>query len=120
MATLFQKTKAPVDTVNSNELSLINAGTQLEGLLETKGSVQINGKFKGVVNATTEVRVGRSGEIIGELHTKNARIAGKIEGNVFIGGKLILEKTSFLIGDLTVGKLVVEEGAIFNGSAKMK
>ena len=99
-----------------NELNIINGGTYLEGTIETKGSVQINGRVKGMVKAADEVRVGRSGEIVGEVYAKSARIAGKIEGDVYIEQKLTLEETSSLNGNLTAGKLIIDEGAFFMGS----
>ncbi len=102
-----------------NELNIINTGTYLEGTIETKGSLQINGKVKGMVKAADEVRVGRSGEIIGEVYAKSARIAGKIEGDVYIEQKLTLEETSYLNGNLTASKLIIDEGAYFNGKSDM-
>ena len=115
----FQKIKSIPEGTGQNELNIINAGTYLEGSVETKGSLQINGKVKGMVKAADEVRVGRSGEIIGQIYAKNARIAGKIQGDVFIDQKLTLEETSTLSGNLTAGKLIIDEGAFFNGKSEM-
>jgi len=72
-----------------------------------------------MVKAADEVRVGRSGEIVGEVYAKAARIAGKIEGDVYIEQKLTLEETSSLNGNLTAGKLIIDEGAFFNGKSDM-
>ena len=72
----FQKlTKSNAES-GLNELNILNAGTYLEGTLETKGSVQVNGKLKGVIKAGDEVRIGRTVEVIGEIYAKNARVAG--------------------------------------------
>ncbi len=115
----FLKVKDHTDSSAHNELTIINTGSYLEGLVDSNGSIQINGKLKGTVKAAEEIRVGQSGEITGEIHAKNARVAGKIKGKVFVEQKLILEGTSVVIGDLTVGKLVADEGAIFNGHSNM-
>lgn len=114
MALKVRSSEIPV-----NQMNMITAGTSMEGTLETNGSLQINGKVKGTIRAVDEVRVGRSGEIIGEIYAKNARIAGKVEGNVFIEQKLTLEETSSLVGNLTAGKLIIDEGAFFNGKSAM-
>ncbi len=113
----FQKSK-PTE-VPSNQLNMITAGTYLEGTIDTKGSIQIHGKVKGIVKAGDEVRVGSSGEIIGEVYAKTARIGGKVEGNINVEQKLILESTSSLVGNLSTGKLIIDEGAHFNGTAEM-
>jgi cytoskeletal protein CcmA (bactofilin family) len=115
----FQKLTKSNTESGLNELNILNAGTYLEGTLETKGSVQINGKLKGVIKAGDEVRIGRTGEIIGEIYAKNARVAGKVEGNMFIEERLTLEESSSLNGNLTAGKLIIDEGAFFNGHADM-
>ena len=113
----FQKMKS--NETPQNQLNFITSGTFLEGTIETKGSLRIDGKVKGVIRAADDVSVGRNGEIIGELHAKTAKIAGKVEGNVFIDQKLTLQETSSLSGNLSAGKLVIDEGAFFNGNSDM-
>ena len=78
----FQKMKG--NETPQNQLNFITAGTYLEGTIETKGSLRIDGKVKGIIRAADDVSVGRNGEIVGELYAKTAKIAGKVEGNVYI------------------------------------
>ena len=61
------------DAHDSNELNFIGAGTYVEGNIETKGSLRIDGKVKGIVKSGDTLTVGSSGEIIGEVHVKNPR-----------------------------------------------
>ncbi|HQU74845.1 MAG TPA: polymer-forming cytoskeletal protein [Calditrichia bacterium] len=112
--------KKPAEApVSANQLNYITAGTYFEGTIDTKGSIRIDGKVKGTIKASDEVRVGRSGEIIGEIIAKNARVAGKIQGNVTIEQKLTLESDSSLTGNLSAGRLIIDEGAFFNGNSEM-
>lgn len=104
---------------DSNELNFIGAGTYLEGNIETKGSLRIDGKVKGTVKSGDTLTVGSSGEIIGEVYVKNAIVGGKIEGNVNIEQKLVLESTSSLSGNLRTSKLIIDEGAFFSGKSQM-
>ena len=113
----FQKMKG--NETPQNQLNFITAGTYLEGTIETKGSLRIDGKVKGIIRAADDVSVGRNGEIVGELYAKTAKIAGKVEGNVYIEQKLTLQETSTLNGNLSAGKLVIDEGAFFNGKSDM-
>ena len=113
----FQKMKS--NETPQNQLNFITAGTFLEGTIETKGSIRIDGKVKGIIRAADDVSVGRNGEIIGEVYAKTAKIAGRIEGNVFIDQKLTLQESSSLNGNLSAGKLVIDEGAFFNGKSEM-
>ena len=103
----------------SHELNFIGGGTFLEGSIETRGSLRIDGKVKGIVKSGDTLTVGTDGEIIGEVHVKNAIIGGRIEGDVFVEEKLILEATSYLNGNVKTSKLIIDEGAFFSGKSQM-
>lgn len=111
--------KMKPNEISANELNFIGAGTALEGTIETKGSLRIDGKVKGVVRSSDRVTIGSSGEVVGDVFAKSAVIGGKVEGNVHIEQKLILESTSSLNGNLSTGKLIIDEGAFFNGKSAM-
>jgi len=103
----------------SDQLNLIGSGTYLEGRIETKGSIRIDGKVKGTVKSSERVTIGSTGQVTGELYAKNAIVGGKIEGDVVVEQKLTLESTSSLNGNVTTGKLIIDEGAFFNGNSQM-
>ncbi len=98
----------------SDQLNLIGSGTYLEGRIETKGSIRIDGKVKGTVKSCERVSIGSTGQV-----AKNAIVGGKIDGDVVVEQKLTLESTSSLNGNVTTGKLIIDEGAFFNGNSQM-
>jgi cytoskeletal protein CcmA (bactofilin family) len=63
--------------------------------------------------------VGETGEIEGEIQANNAIIGGKIKGKLFIKQKLVLEARSSMIGELKASKLIIDEGAVFQGTSDM-
>ena len=103
----------------SNELNFIGTGTSLEGTIETNGSLRIDGRVKGTVKSSDTVTIGSGGEVNGEIYARNAIVGGKIEGNIIVEEKLVLESTSVLTGNLRAGKLIIDEGAVFNGKSEM-
>ena len=103
----------------SNELNFIGAGTSLEGTIETNGSLRIDGRVQGTVKSSDTVTIGSGGEVKGDIFARNAIVGGKIEGNISVEEKLVLESTSVLTGNLRAGKLIIDEGAIFNGNSEM-
>ncbi len=103
----------------SNELNFIGSGTFLEGLIETSGSLRVDGRVKGTIKSNDAVTIGSAGEVIGDVYARSAIIGGKVEGNVIVQEKLILESTSILNGNLRAGKLIIDEGALFNGKSEM-
>ena len=103
----------------SGELNFLGEGTYIEGKLEAKGSIRIDGRVKGAVKTADTLTVGNNGVVEGKIEARNAVVGGKIEGEIFISEKLILESKSTLIGNLRTKKLVIDEGAVFQGKSDM-
>ncbi|HFE62852.1 MAG TPA: polymer-forming cytoskeletal protein [Caldithrix sp.] len=103
----------------SNELNFLGEGTYVEGLVETKGSLRIDGKVKGTVKAEDILTVGSNGVIEGEVNARSVILGGRIEGNIKVEDKLVLETKSTLIGNLKTKNLVIDEGAVFQGKSDM-
>ncbi|MEK7672012.1 MAG: polymer-forming cytoskeletal protein [Bacteroidota bacterium] len=108
------------DKQQSSELTLIASNTTFEGKIKTEGSIRIDGKFVGDINAKTSAAVGLTGSIDGTLSARNITVAGKISGTVTATEKLVLEAKSVMHGDIRAAKLVVDEGAMFDGKCDMK
>jgi cytoskeletal protein CcmA (bactofilin family) len=102
-----------------DELSLIGGGTVVKGSLLTEGSVRIDGTMIGEVTAKADAAIGPSGTLDGKLSAKNVSLAGRVKGTVAASEKLILESKSILQGDIFAARLVVDEGAVFDGQCKM-
>jgi cytoskeletal protein CcmA (bactofilin family) len=104
---------------SSTELNFLGGGTVVEGTIKTDNSVRVDGKLKGKLICKNTLTVGLNGEIDGEVQAKNAIVGGKIKGKVSIVEKLVLESKSVLIGELKASKLIIDEGAVFDGTADM-
>ncbi len=103
----------------SNEINLIGTGTIIEGKLRSRGNIRIDGKVAGELFASESVSVGSSGEIEGSVSAKNISIGGKVKGSITIQEKLVLENKAIVTGDIRAAKLVIDEGAIFDGNCTM-
>lgn len=100
-------------------LSLISNETTIEGKLATDGSLRIDGRVVGDVNAKAHVSVGLTGTVEGSITARNVAISGRMKGWIAAAEKLILEGKSVVRGDLKATKLVVDEGAVFDGHCVM-
>jgi cytoskeletal protein CcmA (bactofilin family) len=103
----------------NGELSLIGTGTVVQGKVMTEGSIRIDGTMVGDVVAKANAAIGSSGILEGNLSAKNISLAGRVKGTVTASEKLILESRSVLRGDIRASKLVVDEGAMFDGQCSM-
>lgn len=103
----------------SNSSNTIGKGTVLEGNIETYGNIRIEGKVIGNVKSKSKIALGNSSTIQGNITAQNADIEGEVKGRIEISELLVLKSTTVIHGDIITGKLVVEPGAVFNGSCKM-
>lgn len=101
------------------EVNLIGKGTKVVGEITSESSIRIDGKLKGKLVCKSTLTIGQGGEIEGDVEVNNANISGKLKGSLIVKQKLVLESTSTLIGDLQAAKLIVDEGAVFDGTSQM-
>jgi cytoskeletal protein CcmA (bactofilin family) len=107
------------DLRQTNELNFIGSGTYVDGSIEAKGSLRIDGRVKGAVKAADTLTIGAKGEVAGEIHARMAVVGGRVEGDIRVQEKLVLEANSVVVGNLKAKKLVIDDGAIFQGKSDM-
>ena len=97
----------------------INEGTHLKGDIVSTGFFRIDGKVEGSISNPSKIVLGKTGVIIGKMTCENADIE-RFEGNLDVSGTLTLKASAHIEGEVIVGKLAVEPGAVFNASCLMK
>src|SRR5450759_1361610 len=111
---------APMADKNAvKELNIIGSGTTIEGKLRTQGNIRVDGKMVGELHAAENVAVGLTGEIEGNINGSNVTIGGKIRGNIIAVDKLVFEGKAVVRGDIRAARLVIDEGAVFDGKISM-
>ncbi len=102
------------------ELStILGRGSVVQGNIKVEHSLRIDGKVKGDVTSSDSLIVGSEGEITGNLSVKNLVLGGKIYGSVVAPGRVVLESKAEFYGDIKTAKLVIDEGAVFDGKCTM-
>ena len=100
--------------------TFIGKGSSFEGTLKVEESLRVDGKIKGNVTTSDSLIVGKEGIIEGEIVAKNAVIGGHIKANLSATGKVVLESRATFIGELKTSRLVIDDGAIFDGRCSMQ
>ena len=104
---------------SSAEMNIIGRGTTIDGTVKTESNIRVDGKIKGKLLCKHTLTVGEAGVIEGEIEALNGIVSGKLKGRVSIMEKLVLHSKSSLVGDLKAKKLIIDEGAIFDGNSDM-
>jgi len=104
----------------SGELNtILGKGTKFEGKISVQHSLRVDGRFEGDIDTTDTLVIGKEGEVIGNTKVKDLVIGGKLNGTVVAQGKIVLESKSEFRGEMKTNKLVIDEGAIFEGKCSM-
>jgi len=98
--------------------TIVGTGTELEGNVHTSESLRIDGKVRGEISAES-VYVGENGVVLGDISANNVTIAGKVKGNVAAASTLELLVSGQVLGDLRTNKLIIADGATFEGNCQM-
>lgn len=109
-------TQAAPSTFISNR---INHGTVLEGTITSDGDIRVEGVIRGTMRTTAKVAVGPTGLIEGDVHCKSADIEGRITGDIEVAEVLTLKSTAIVEGNIYTAKIVIENGAHFDGICNM-
>ncbi|GIV60822.1 polymer-forming cytoskeletal protein [Rhodocaloribacter litoris] len=107
------------NTPSPAQINMIGEGTVFEGTLRASGDVRVSGRIVGKLIVEGKALVAPEGTVEGELTATNADVAGRVEGQVQVRERLVLRGSAHIEGDVTAARLVVEEGATFDGTCKM-
>jgi cytoskeletal protein CcmA (bactofilin family) len=107
------------DSFSEGEVSILSADVILEGKLKSDGSLRIDGKVNGDIEVKGSLTIGETAEINGNIKGANINLSGKVEGTVTADEKVVLEGSSKLTGDIFAKRLVISEGAVFDGKSSM-
>jgi len=91
--------------------ALLGRGATYEGDLSFEGRVRVDGVFRGQIYTDDVLEIGESGVIEGEVDAEELLVAGRIDGKVRVRGRLIVESTGCIHGELDAAKMVTREGA---------
>jgi len=99
--------------------TFIGNPTEIHGRIVSKGSLRIDGKIVGNIESPTDsssnIAIGRTGVIHGDIFAQSVLVAGQVEGNIYAKDKVTLHQGSEVRGDVTYGQINIEHGAKING-----
>ena len=97
-----------------NGATVIAQGTCIIGGISTKGTVNIDGKFEGVILEADVIAIGLTGEVIGDIKANNLIVNGLFDGKIDCNVVQILENGK-VIGDMKYNELIIEPNGKFEG-----
>ena len=106
-------------TMTSGQTSIIAQGCKFDGKVQVRGTLRIEGEFKGDIGTPESLVIGKTGVVHATVNVKNAIIGGQLFGNITAENKIELQSGSHVEGDIKTKRLVIDEGVFFEGNCSM-
>ncbi|MCY4001933.1 MAG: polymer-forming cytoskeletal protein [Bacteroidetes bacterium] len=103
----------------SSHLNVIAEGTTVKGTLTSSSDTRMGGKLDGELKVDGTIYLTEDGFVDGSIHGKDVNISGSVKGVVTAANKVFLTGTAKIEGTISANRLVMEDGAIFNGECHM-
>ena len=97
----------------------LTAGSKIVGNITADSDFRIDGLIEGELNCSGKVVIGEAGKVKGAIICQQAEIMGLLDGKVTCHQQLSLRANGKIQGDVHTKTLIVEPGAIFNGTCSM-
>lgn len=98
----------------------IDKETEIIGDIKFKENFRIDGIFKGKILSGGGLIVGETGEVEAEIEVISIAINGRVKGSIKAKEKIEIFSKGRVIGSVVAPKLIIEDGAFFQGSCQME
>ncbi len=107
------------DFKTSKTTSFLGEGTELDGILEIRGGIRIDGKLEGEIHSDSVVFLGNSAKVKGNIDAVAVISSGQIEGNITSAHQVHITNPGSIKGSIETRELILEKGVYFDGSCKI-
>jgi len=103
----------------SGNRTYLDQGCEINGKLNFDGPVRIDGMIEGEINGQETVTIGKTAVVTARIKAQSIVVAGLVKGDLTASQRIELQPSAKVSGSLTAPKLVVLEGAVFDGTCAM-
>jgi len=114
---MFKNTNISFESKNGD--TVIGTEAYFQGTLTAKGSLRVDGRIDGSIVDAKIVTVGKTGKIKGDISCEICYVSGEVRGNVTALDHIEALAGSRVDGDMRSPRIMLEEGAVFNGNCTM-
>lgn len=105
---------------SASEVTRLTPGILVKGELTGQANLYVDGEVQGTIRLLeSDVTVGPNGRVQGDIQARDLMVQGSVRGNLQVGGRLFLGRSSVVAGDLVSRRVIIEEGANFRGRVDM-
>ncbi len=107
--------------VSMGEKTIIGEKISIEGSIQGKGDLVIDGSVKGSIELEEyHLTVGPKGQVEADIHADNVTISGRMTGNIKASCKVEITKDADFNGDIKAKRISVEDGAYLKAAIELE
>jgi cytoskeletal protein CcmA (bactofilin family) len=100
--------------------SNIAAGLHIKGQISGNEDLEIDGNVEGPIDlGESTLTVGIGGKVASEVKAREMVIHGQVKGTLTVSDRIEIKKDGSVMGNLTTGRILIEDGAHFKGSIEI-
>lgn len=98
----------------------IDRESEIIGDIKFKENFRIDGVFKGKILSGNGLIIGETGEVEADIDVVKISINGRVKGSIKAKECIEIFSKGRVIGSVSAPKLIIEDGAFFQGSCQME
>ncbi len=100
--------------------SYLGPGLQIKGEIIGNEDLKLDSNVEGLVSiGGFRLTMGPGAQMSGDIVAREAVISGKVIGDISACDRIEIMKSASIVGDLSTGKIMIEEGAYFKGGIEI-
>jgi cytoskeletal protein CcmA (bactofilin family) len=106
--------------VRSKNVSVIGPTLVFKGELSADEDLVIEGTIEGTIaHHKKNLTIGKEGRVTADIHASSVLVEGELNGDIHSDGLVSLANGAMVDGNVYCARLVMEDGALFNGKIEM-
>ena len=92
---------------------------RIRGELTGDEDVVLDGQVEGKIELTKSLTIGRNANVQADVQAANIAVSGKFQGNLMSSGRVEIESSATVIGNVTAPRISIADGAYYQGTVEM-
>jgi cytoskeletal protein CcmA (bactofilin family) len=98
---------------------VVGANITVKGEITGDEDLLVEGTVEGQIHVSRELRVGPRGKVRANVTAQSVVVSGELVGDCEATGRVEIQATGRLMGNIRAPRVVIAEGAVFRGNSDM-
>jgi cytoskeletal protein CcmA (bactofilin family) len=101
-------------------LAVIGKSVRIRGEVKGSEDLMVDGQVEGTITLTdSRLTIGPNAQVAANISARDVIVLGRLNGDVKATGRVELRQGCDLVGDVSAGRLSIEENAQFRGKVDL-